>query len=149
MADDRPLPIRTEQRAGKRLEGAVRGHRIVTDRPPNEGGDDAGPTSGELLLLSIGSCAAGALRNYLNAAGIATQRVAVEVGFEPNPVHERRDRIRIRACVPPEAMHLGAAALREAALSGGVTSRMRAGSEVEVDIAPGSAQVAIDGKATT
>jgi putative redox protein len=37
-------------------EAAIRGHRLLIDRPTAKGGSDAGPMGGELFLASVGGC---------------------------------------------------------------------------------------------
>ncbi len=53
------------RKEGKRLSCNAGPHEVVTDRKPEDGGTDAGCTSGELLLMAIGSCATGSVRTYL------------------------------------------------------------------------------------
>ncbi len=51
--------------SGTQLLGTARSRTVVTDRPLDEGGTDVGFTSGEMLLLAIGSCASsGGLRRH-------------------------------------------------------------------------------------
>lgn len=38
------------------IESDIRGHRVVIDQPINVGGSDAGPTSMELLFVSLAGC---------------------------------------------------------------------------------------------
>lgn len=129
------MPVRIEQLEGKRLRGTVRGHTIVADRPREEGGGDAGPSSGELLLLAVGSCAAGSLRGFLEACGRRPSGLSVEVAWEPAPGQDARERIVITLGVDPEALQLAPQQIAEAAAGGGVVSRVRLGSEISVRFA--------------
>jgi OsmC-like protein len=126
--------IRVEQRPGKRLRLTARGHTLITDRPVADGGSDAGCTSGELLLMAIGSCCAGSVRNYLEERGTPCADLQVEVTFEPTGP-QMRDCIVITLRLPPGHHADDRAALSAAATAGGVTSRVKLGSTVIVRFA--------------
>ncbi len=117
---------------GKQLLGTARTRAVVTDRPFEEGGTDAGFTSGEMLLLAIGSCSAGSLRNHLAARGMPCRDLAVEVFFEPSGTAGARERIVIALDLDERFYRDDPARIAAAATCGGVTSRVRLGSEVEV-----------------
>jgi len=124
--------------AGKRLEATARQHCVITDRPPAEGGNDAGCTSGELLLMAIGSCATGSLRNFLNAHEAPVEGLKTRIAFAPSSTPGARDKIVLVVTFPAGAERFGDEAIRAAATSGGVVSRLQAGSEIEVQIERGS-----------
>lgn len=128
--------VTVRQVAGKQLRGTARRHVVVTDRTTEEGGTDTGCTSGELLLLAIGSCGMGGLRRLFEERGAPFQNLSVDVFFEPHQDPQQRDRIVI-SINTDQALHgIDMNAIRIAATSGGVTSRMRLGSEIDVRIAP-------------
>lgn len=120
---------------GKRLLGIARTHALVSDRPVNEGGGDTGFTSGELLLLAIGSCCTGSLRGYLEAQGRAVRELEVDVRFEPGGEGAMRDRIVITLKLDPRDYRGDPERIKAAATSGGVASRLLATSDVEVRFA--------------
>lgn len=120
--------------SGKQLRGAARQHVVVTDRPAAEGGTDSGCTSGELLLLAIGSCAAAGLRGHLEARRLPTDNFSLEVFFEAHEDRGRRDRIVICVNLDESARGADPAAIRAAATTGGVTGRIALGSELVVRI---------------
>jgi organic hydroperoxide reductase OsmC/OhrA len=120
----------------KRLLGVAGRHAVITDRKVEEGGSDVGCTSGELLLLAIGSCATGALRNFLKGSGFPVDGLEVDVDLEPAPVAGERDAIAIRVCLPAEVLDGRLDAIATAAQSGRVVSRMRLGSRVLVRCQP-------------
>lgn len=120
---------------GKRLLGVARSHALVADRPMEEGGSDVGFTSGELLLLALGACCTASLRAYLDAQGKAVRELEVAVSFEAGAEGCARDRIVITLKLDPRDFRLDADRLREAALSGGVGSRLKEGSDIEVRFA--------------
>jgi len=120
----------------KRLLGVAGHHAIVTDRKADEGGGDVGPTSGELLLLAIGSCATGSIRKYLWKTGLATDGLEVDVDLEPSPVAGERDAVAIRVNLPAEILDGRIDEITTASQSGRVVSRIRLGSRVVVRCRP-------------
>jgi putative redox protein len=56
-----------------------RGHQIVADQPPEEGGSDAGMTPPELFLASLGSCAAYYEAEYLRTRNLRADGLHVHV----------------------------------------------------------------------
>ena len=59
------MEVTTRHLDGVRFSIETRGHRIVTDQPTDNGGQDTGMTPPELLLASLGSCAAFYAAQYL------------------------------------------------------------------------------------
>ena len=59
-----------------------RSHRIVCDQPAENGGADTGMTPPELMLASLGSCAAFYAAQYLKARKLAEQGLQVTVSAE-------------------------------------------------------------------
>lgn len=127
--------VSVRQLDGKRLLGVARTHALVGDRPVDEGGTDAGFTSGELLLLATGSCCTGSLRGYLEAQGKSVRDLEVLVHFEPGAEGAVRDRIVITLKLDPRDYRGDPERVKSAALSGGVASRLCGGSDVEVRFA--------------
>lgn len=126
--------VNVRRLTGKQLLGTTRHHAVVTDRTLEEGGTDIGCTSGELLLLAIGSCSTNGLRRWFEERGVSCQNLSVDVFFEPHQDSRQRDRIVISVNMDADLRGIDAEAIRTAATSGGVTSRMKLGSEVEVRI---------------
>jgi uncharacterized OsmC-like protein len=119
---------------GKQLLGHARHHAVVTDRPADDGGTDLGFTSGELLLLAIGSCSTGSLRRFLEERGLPRAVVQADVFFAPPARPGERDRIVIELQLDTQALPVGADAIRKAAVAGRVASRVSLGSDIEVRI---------------
>ncbi len=65
-----------------KFEAVARGHRVVCDQPPENGGSDAGMTPPEFLLVSLGTCAAYYAAQYLRTRGLDTDKLTVRVGAE-------------------------------------------------------------------
>lgn len=123
-----------KQLGGKQLLCTARNRALITDRPLESGGTDIGYTSGELLLLAIGSCASGGLRNFFETKGLPSQDIVTEVFFEPAASGER-DRIVIEIGLGEEQRRAGADAIKAAAVSGRIVSRVKLGSVIEVRFA--------------
>ncbi len=119
--------------SGTQLLGTARNRNVVTDRPLDEGGTDAGFTSGEMLLLAIGSCASGSLRRHFIDQGTPCQSLSLDVRFNAPVAPGRRDCIVIDLTVD-ESLCADRDRLRNAVLSGGVTSRIAAGSDMDIRI---------------
>lgn len=127
--------ISTRYLSGRQRLGVARHHAVVTDRMLEEGGTDIGCTSGELLLLAIGSCATGGVSKFLQGQGVSCENLSMNVSFEAPAEPGERDRIVISINVDLTGQHAHADAIRTAAVSGGVTSRMHAATPLEVRIA--------------
>src|SRR5216683_461553 len=65
-----------------KFEAIARGHRVVCDQPPENGGSDAGMTPPEFLLVSLGTCAAYHAAQYLRTRGLNTEKLTVRVSAE-------------------------------------------------------------------
>lgn len=62
-----------------KFEAKTRGHSIICDQPPDNGGSDAGMTPPELLLASLGTCAGFYAVQYLKTRGLPTRGVEVKI----------------------------------------------------------------------
>lgn len=109
---------------------------MVTDRKAADGGTDTGPTSGELLLLAMASCATGLIRNALAARKLAADDIKVDVALTPPKSEGARDGILITVFLPPQVLAAGAEPIVAAATAGGVVSRIELGSDIEVRCRP-------------
>ncbi|HEY0105155.1 MAG TPA: OsmC family protein, partial [Rhizomicrobium sp.] len=58
-------------------------HVLVADEAAAAGGDDAGPSPADLLLASLGACAAITLRMYAERHGWALGHLVVELSWLP------------------------------------------------------------------
>jgi putative redox protein len=86
---------------GVQFEAETRGHRIVCDQPQSNGGDDTGMTPPELLLASLGTCAAFYALQYLRSRKLPTESLNVKVSAEKSTEPPARmDRFEIDVTVP-------------------------------------------------
>jgi len=60
----------------------ARSHTVICDQPQDNGGEDTGMTPPELLLASLGSCAAFYAMQYLKSRNLAQTGVEVSVTAE-------------------------------------------------------------------
>jgi uncharacterized OsmC-like protein len=78
----------------------TRSHTIVCDQPPENGGEDTGMTPPELLLASLGSCAAFYAAQYLKARNLADTGLEVSVTAEKLKQPARLGNFRIHVVSP-------------------------------------------------
>jgi uncharacterized OsmC-like protein len=82
------------------FEAIARGHRVVSDQPPANGGADSGMTPPEFLLVSLGTCAAYYAAEYLKARSIPTTGLEIKVSAEKALQPARLDGFRIEVTLP-------------------------------------------------
>jgi uncharacterized OsmC-like protein len=78
----------------------ARSHTIVCDQPAENGGEDSGMTPPELLLASLGSCAAFYAVQYLKTRNLAESGVEVSVTAEKLKSPARLGSFQIRVACP-------------------------------------------------
>jgi uncharacterized OsmC-like protein len=76
------MQVKVCQIEGVKFEIQARSHKIVCDQPAENGGTDSGMTPPELLLASLGSCAAFYAAEYLRTRKLAQSGVEVSVTAE-------------------------------------------------------------------
>ena len=67
------MEVTAEYLNDARFEVAARGHRVISDQPPENGGQDSGMSPPELLLASLATCAAYYGTQYLKARGLKVE----------------------------------------------------------------------------
>jgi putative redox protein len=65
-----------------KFEATTRGHRVICDQPPTNGGADSGMTPPEFLLVSLGTCAGFYAAQYLKTRGLPAEGLTVKVSAE-------------------------------------------------------------------
>lgn len=78
----------------------ARNHIIISDQPAESGGQDTGMTPPELLLASLGSCAAFYAAQYLRTRNLAESGVEVSVSAEKLKQPARMGEFRIDVSCP-------------------------------------------------
>jgi uncharacterized OsmC-like protein len=77
-----------------------RSHTILCDQPADNGGEDSGMTPPELLLASLGSCAAFYAVQYLKTRHLAESGVEVRVTAEKLKQPARLGNFRVHVACP-------------------------------------------------
>jgi len=99
---ERLMQVTIEHLGAMQFEIKARQHTIVSDQPVDNGGFDEGMTPPELLLASLGSCAAYYAAQYLRKNKLATEGTKVSVTAEKAKDPARLDDFRIEVEVPSE-----------------------------------------------
>jgi putative redox protein len=83
----------------------VRSHRVLVDQPAGVGGQDTAPMPIEMLGVSLGTCVALYVQQFLQARGLATDGLRVEVeqhgARNPNRVGGFAVRVVLPGAPPP------------------------------------------------
>lgn len=58
---------------------SIRGHKMVTDLPVDQGGDDTAPTPVELFVSSMGACMGIYALSYLKTAGVSYEGLSLSI----------------------------------------------------------------------
>jgi uncharacterized OsmC-like protein len=82
------------------FEASTRGHRVICDQPPDNGGADQGMTPPEFLLASLGTCAGFYAAQYLKTRNLPSAGLEVTVYAEKLKQPARVGQFRIEVTVP-------------------------------------------------
>ena len=94
------MEVKVTQVESVKFSIAARSHTLISDQPPENGGTDAGMTPPELLLASLGSCAAFYAAEYLRTRHLAQSGVEVLVTAEKLKPPARLGNFHIRVTSP-------------------------------------------------
>jgi len=94
------MEVAIEHLGAVQFEIKARQHSISCDQPPENGGYDEGMTPPELLLASLGSCAAFYAAQYLRKHKLATEGTRVRVAADKVKDPARIDNFRIEIETP-------------------------------------------------
>ena len=78
----------------------ARSHTLICDQPRENGGEDSGMTPPELMLASLGSCAAFYAVQYLRTRDLATTGVETSVTADKLPQPARLGNFRVHVTCP-------------------------------------------------
>jgi uncharacterized OsmC-like protein len=95
-----------------KFEAATRGHRVICDQPPGNGGADSGMTPPEFLLVALGTCAGFYAAQYLKTRALPAAGLEVKVSAEKAMQPARLGSFRIEVIVPGLDPHHEAGVLR-------------------------------------
>jgi putative redox protein len=76
------VQVKLQLAEGLRTTVQLRDHILIVDEPATEGGGDQGPTPTELLLASLGACAAITCKMYAGRKGWALEGVEIDLSME-------------------------------------------------------------------
>ena len=94
------MEIQIDYLGTTQFEIRARNHVLISDQPASNGGFDEGMTPPELLLSSLGACAAYYAVEYLKANFLPTESVAVRVTAEKATAPARLAAFQIEINIP-------------------------------------------------
>jgi len=94
------LEVSVEHLGAVQFEIKARKNSVVSDQPEENGGFDEGMTPPELMLASLGSCAAFYAVDYLKRQKLAVEGTKVRVTAEKAKNPARLDQFKIEVEVP-------------------------------------------------
>ncbi len=106
------MEITVHHIGGAKFEATARGHRVVCDQPPANGGADEGMTPPEFLLVSLGTCAGFYAAQYLKNHSLPVEGLDIRVSAEKAKAPARLGRMRIEVSLPQLAPEHEAGVLR-------------------------------------
>jgi ribosomal protein S12 methylthiotransferase accessory factor len=63
---------------GRRVDAFVNGHRVLTDQPKDNGGEDTAPSPFNLFLASLGTCAGIFVQGFCAKRGLPTEGIVLK-----------------------------------------------------------------------
>jgi len=85
---------------GVSFQVEARGHSLICDQPPENGGSDTGMTPPELMLASLGTCAGYYALQYLKVRNLPLEGLSVRVSAEKGTQPARLASFRIDVEAP-------------------------------------------------
>jgi uncharacterized OsmC-like protein len=83
-----------------KFEAVARGHRVICDQPPSNGGRDSGMTPQEFLLVSLGTCAGFYAAQYLQTRSLSADGLRIKVTAEKAMHPARLGHFQIEVTAP-------------------------------------------------
>jgi putative redox protein len=134
MADSARTPIVITSEGGLKFAAQVRSHRLLLDQPEKAGGEDHGPMPIEMLGVSLGSCVALYVRQFLASRELSYEGLRVEVEQQGASNPGRIGRFTVRVFVPTEVPPQYAELLDRVSRSCPAHNTLHEGAEVELTI---------------
>jgi putative redox protein len=97
---EKSMEVFAEYLGGAKCEVTARGHRVICDQPPDNGGCDEGMSPPEFLLVSLATCAAYYAVQYLKARKLPSEDIKVRVSAEKAKQPARLGSFRIEVIAP-------------------------------------------------
>lgn len=99
MSESHP-PVVVTHDANRRFLIQIGDHRILSDQPRSNGGEDAGPAPLDFLSAALGACVAFYVEQFCAARSIAHDGLRVEVRYHKVPAPSRIDGFDVRVLLP-------------------------------------------------
>ena len=87
---------------GKKVDAEIGVHRIRSDQPKDEGGENSAPSPFDYCLAALGTCAGFYVLAYLQARDLPTDNVSLIQSHEWDEKTHRLTRVSMKIIVPPE-----------------------------------------------
>ena len=94
------MEVEIIHRGGVAFDAITRGHHVICDQPPTNGGSDSGMTPPEFLLVSLGTCAGFYAAQYLRTRSLPTAGLKIRVTAEKATQPARLARFQIEVSAP-------------------------------------------------
>ena len=94
------MEVKIQHLGGVKFQAIARGHRVICDQPPDNGGLDSGMTPPEFLLVSLGTCAGFYAAQYLKTRSLPADGLEIKVVAEKALQPARLAQFRIEVIVP-------------------------------------------------
>ena len=94
------MEVKVQHLGDVKFEASARGHRVICDQPPANGGSDDGMTPPEFLLASLGTCAGFYAAQYLKLHQLSAAGLEVTVSAEKAKAPARLGQFRIAVMAP-------------------------------------------------
>ncbi len=86
----------------RRVEAQVRGHKVLTDQPLDNGGEDLAPSPYELFLASIGTCAGIFVQGFCAKRGLPSEGIRIIERTQHDPETGTLLAVDLEIQVPPD-----------------------------------------------
>jgi putative redox protein len=129
------MELKVTQLDGVKFAVQSHSHTILSDQPVDNGGTDEGMTPPELLLASLGSCAAFYAVQYLKTRNLADSGVEVTVTAEKLKQPGRLGNFRIHVVSPVELSEEQAEALVRSVHHCTIHNTLLSAPNIEIDLA--------------
>ena len=94
------MELTAEHLGDSKFAVITRGHRVICDQPPDNGGEDAGMSPPEFLLASLAACAGYYAAQYLKTRNLPAEGLAVRVEADKELKPARLASFRIDVTTP-------------------------------------------------
>lgn len=96
------MEITVNLAGGKKVEAEIKGLRVVTDQPKENGGEGSAPAPFDLFLASIATCSGYYVLDFCRARDIPTEGIQLVMRMERNTEKRMIGKISIEIRLPAE-----------------------------------------------